>query len=39
MQGTLYNPLYIRLQAGFSQWLRILNFEPSSPRDMPKLLT
>lgn len=39
MQGTLYNPLYIRLHAGFSQWLRILNFEPSSPRDMPKLLT
>jgi integrase/recombinase XerD len=39
MQGTLYNPLYIRLQAGFSQWLRILNFEPSSPRDMPKILT
>ena len=39
MQGTLYNPLYIRLQAGFSQWLRILNFEPTSPRDMPKILT
>lgn len=39
MQGTLYNPLYIRLQAGFSQWLRILNFEPTSPRDMPKMLT
>ena len=39
MQATLYNPLYIRLQAGFSQWLRILNFEPSSPRDMPKILT
>jgi len=39
MKGTLYNPLYIRLHAGFSQWLRILNFEPSSPRDMPKMLT
>jgi integrase/recombinase XerD len=39
MQGTLYNPLYIRLQAGFTGWLRILNFEPSSPRDMPKMLT
>jgi integrase/recombinase XerD len=39
MQATLNNPLYIRLQAGFSQWLRILNFEPSSPRDMPKMLT
>jgi integrase/recombinase XerD len=39
MQGTLINPLYIRLQAGFSQWLRILNFEPTSPRDMPKMLT
>ena len=39
MQATLYNPLYIRLQAGFSQWLRIPNFEPSSPRDMPKMLT
>ena len=39
MEATLTNPLYIRLQAGFSQWLRILNFEPSSPRDMPKILT
>jgi integrase/recombinase XerD len=39
MQGTLTNPLYIRLQAGFSQWLRILNFEPTSQRDMPKILT
>jgi integrase/recombinase XerD len=38
MQGTLKNPLYIRFHAGFSQWLRILNFEPSSPRDMPKIL-
>lgn len=32
------NPLYIRLNAGFSQWLRILNFEPTSQRDMPKML-
>jgi integrase/recombinase XerD len=39
MQGTLKNPLYIRLQAGFSEWLRILNFEPTSQRDMPKMLT
>lgn len=42
MQGTPYyklqNPLYIRLQAGFSEWLRILNFEPTSQRDMPKML-
>lgn len=34
----LKNPLYIRLQAGFTEWLRILNFEPSSQRDMPKML-
>jgi site-specific recombinase XerD len=33
------NALYIRLQAGFSEWLRILNFEPTSQRDMPKMLT
>jgi integrase/recombinase XerD len=39
MQGTLKNPLYIRLHAGFTQWLGILNFEPTSPRDMPKMLT
>jgi len=39
MKGTLYNPLYIRLQAGFTKWLHILNFEPTSPRDMPKMLT
>jgi integrase/recombinase XerD len=32
------NPLYIRQQVGFSQWLRILNFEPTSQRDMPKML-
>ena len=38
MQGTLKNPLYIRLHAGFTQWLRILNFEPTSQRDMPKML-
>ncbi|MDB5146200.1 MAG: hypothetical protein JWQ57_220 [Mucilaginibacter sp.] len=34
----MQNALYIRLQAGFSQWLRILNFEPTSQRDMPKML-
>jgi integrase/recombinase XerD len=33
------NNTYIRLQAGFSEWLRILNFEPTSQRDMPKMLT
>jgi len=33
------NALYIRLQAGFSEWLRILNFEHTSQRDMPKMLT
>jgi integrase/recombinase XerD len=33
------NALYIRLQAGFGEWLRILNFEPTSQRDMPKMLT
>jgi len=32
------NPLYTRLHAGFSEWLRILNFEPTSQRDMPKML-
>jgi integrase/recombinase XerD len=35
----MQNTLYIRLNAGFSQWLRILNFEPTSQRDMPKMLT
>ena len=35
----MQNAIYIRLQAGFSEWLRILNFEPTSPRDMPKMLT
>ncbi|MDN3583831.1 tyrosine-type recombinase/integrase [Mucilaginibacter flavus] len=39
MLPTLSNPLYIRLHAGFAQWLRILNFEPTSQRDMPKMLT
>jgi integrase/recombinase XerD len=34
----MQNALYIRQQAGFSQWLRILNFEPTSQRDMPKML-
>ncbi len=29
----------MRLQAGFSEWLRILNFEPTSQRDMPKMLS
>ena len=33
------NPLYIRLNAGFAEWLRILNFEHTSQRDMPKMLT
>ncbi|MBB5649190.1 tyrosine-type recombinase/integrase [Pedobacter cryoconitis] len=32
------NPLYIRQQAGFGEWLRILNFDHTSQRDMPKLL-
>lgn len=35
----MQNPLFVRYQAGFSQWLRILNFEPTSQRDMPKMLT
>ena len=43
MQGRqtlkLKNALYLRLQAGFTEWLRILNFEQSSQRDMPKMLT
>ncbi|MET3982125.1 integrase/recombinase XerD [Mucilaginibacter sp. UYP25] len=34
----MQNDLYIRLQAGFSEWLRILNFELTSQRDMPKML-
>ena len=32
------NPLYIRLNAGFSEWLRILNFDHTSQRDMPVML-
>ena len=32
------NPLHRRLHAGFSEWLRILNFDASSQRDMPKML-
>jgi integrase/recombinase XerD len=32
------NPLYIRLHAGFTEWLRILNFERTCQRDMPKML-
>lgn len=32
------NPLYIRLHAGFEQWLRILNFDATSQRDMPVML-
>ncbi|MBB6239878.1 site-specific recombinase XerD [Pedobacter sp. AK013] len=38
MKIKLTNPLYSRLQVGFSEWLRILNFEQSSQRDMPKML-
>jgi integrase/recombinase XerD len=34
----MQNTLYIRLNAGFAEWLRILNFEPTSQRDMPKML-
>lgn len=33
------NHTYTRLHAGFTEWLRILNFEPTSQRDMPKILT
>lgn len=32
------NPLHSRLHEGFGEWLRILNFEASSQRDMPKML-
>jgi site-specific recombinase XerD len=32
------NLLYIRQQRGFEQWLKVLNFDASSQRDMPKLL-
>jgi len=34
----MQTPLYTRLHTGFSEWLRILNFEPTSRRDMPKML-
>jgi len=34
----MQNTLYIRMHAGFSEWLRILNFEPTSRRDMPRML-
>lgn len=33
------NYLYQRLHEGFTNWLRILNFEPTSQRDMPRMLT
>ena len=39
IKPELSHPLYLRLHAGFSEWLRILNFEPTSQRDMPKMLT
>lgn len=32
------NILYSRLHEGFTNWLRILNFELTSQRDMPKML-
>lgn len=32
------NPGYLRQMAGFAAWLRTLNFEPTSQRDMPRLL-
>ncbi len=32
------NPLYKRLLAGFSDWQRILNYEKTSQRDMPKMV-
>jgi site-specific recombinase XerD len=35
---SLKNPLYVRQLAGFTQWLRIMNFEPTSRRDMPGML-
>ena len=31
------NPLYKRLVAGFNDWQRILNYEKTSQRDMPKM--
>lgn len=36
---ALKNTTYIRLQAGFGEWMRILNFEKESQQSMPKLLT
>jgi integrase/recombinase XerD len=33
------NPLYKRLNAGFTEWLRILNFDAASQRGMPKMLS
>jgi len=38
IQPIRLNPLYIRLHAGFGEWLRILNFEAGSQRNMPKML-
>jgi site-specific recombinase XerD len=35
---SLKNPLYVRQLAGFTEWLRIMNFEPTSRRDMPGML-
>lgn len=32
------DPLYKRLLAGFSNWQRILNYEKTSQRDMPKMV-
>ena len=32
------NPLYKRLVAGFSEWQRILNYEKTSQKDMPKMI-
>lgn len=32
------NPLYKRLVAGFGDWQRILNYEKTSQRDMPKMI-
>jgi site-specific recombinase XerD len=38
MKQKLTNMLYSRLIIGFNEWLRILNFDQSSQRDMPKML-
>ncbi|NGM71700.1 tyrosine-type recombinase/integrase [Sphingobacterium sp. SGL-16] len=32
------NPLYKRLVAGFAEWQRILNYEKTSQRDLPKMI-